>query len=239
MTHKRSPRPWILTGITTITLATAACSTVETAAPPKLEPSGSAYATPTQKPPVDNHAYEKARTSRAPKDASGPAPEVTVTVTATPTMDPPTDLPQVLEIPAFDIVSDVVPVGKDASGGVAVPDDISTTGWYERSAWIGAPQGSIVLVGHRDSAVDGAGALYGIEQLEVGDSLVVSAQDGAPQRFRVSEIKSVEKTKFSTIVESVFDLASPYRLTLITCGGDFDSATGSYLSNIIVTAYPE
>ena len=239
MTHKRSPRPWILTGITTITLATAACATVESTAPPEPESSGTAYATPTQKPPVDNSSYEKTRPSKTPKESREPAPEVTVTITATPTMDAPTDLPQVLEIPAFDVVSDVVPVGKDASGGVAVPDDIRTTGWYERSAWIGAQQGSIVLVGHRDSAADGAGALYGIEQLEVGDSLVLSAQDGTPQRFRVREIKSVEKTKFSTIVEDVFDLASPYRLTLITCGGAFDEAAGSYLSNIIVTAYPE
>ena len=53
------------------------------------------------------------------------------------------------------------------------------------------------------------------------------------------EITSVEKTKFSTIVDDVFDLDSPYRLTLITCGGAFDEAAGSYLSNIIVTAYPE
>ena len=154
-------------------------------------------------------------------------------------MDPTTGLPQVLEIPSFDVMSEVVPVGKDASGGVAVPDDIHTTGWYDKSAWIGAPQGSIVLVGHRDSAIDGAGALYGIEELSVGDSVVLSAQDGRPQRFRVREIKSVEKTRFSTIVEDVFDLNSPYRLTLITCGGAFDESTGSYLSNIIVTAYPE
>lgn len=64
-------------------------------------------------------------------------------------------------------------------------------------------------------------------------------QDSEPHRFRVREIKSVEKTRFSTIVEDVFRPDSPYRLTLITCGGAFDEAEGSYLSNIIVTAYPE
>jgi len=168
-----------------------------------------------------------------------PAPEVTVTVTAQPTMNQATDQPALLRIPSFDVTSEVVSVGLDSAGGVVVPDDISVTGWYDRSSWIGAPFGSIVLVGHRDSAVAGAGALYGIEELQVGESLVLTAQDGAPHRFRVREIKSVEKTRFSTIVEEVFGSDSPYRLTLITCGGAFDEAAGSYVSNIIVTAYPE
>ena len=233
MTNHRAAGPWIIASITSITLTAAACSANSTSTS-----SGSAYA--TRKPAVDNYSYEKTgRTAIPSQNSTQPVPEVTVTVTATPSMDPATGLPQILEIPSFDVMSTVVPVGKDASGGVAVPDDIRTTGWYDKSAWIGAPQGSIVLVGHRDSAIDGAGALYGIEELSVGDSLVLSAQDGKPQRFRVREIKSVEKTRFSTIVADVFDLNSPYRLTLITCGGAFDEAAGSYLSNIIVTAYPE
>lgn len=172
-------------------------------------------------------------------ESAQPAPQVTVTVTAQPTMNQVTDQPSLLRIPSFDVTSEVVSVGLDSGGGVVVPEDISVTGWYDQSSWIGAPFGSIVLVGHRDSAVAGAGALYGIEELQMGDSLVLTAQDGEPHRFRVREIKSVEKTRFSTIVEDVFGSDSPYRLTLITCGGAFDEAAGSYLSNIIVTAYPE
>ena len=181
-----------------------------------------------------------AASAPAPGDApSGPMPEVTVTVTAQPTMDPATQQPALLRIPSFDVSSEVIRVGQDASGGVVVPEDISVTGWYDGSSWIDAPFGSIVLVGHRDSAVDGAGALYGIEELQIGDSIVLAGQDGQPHRFRVREIKSVEKTRFSSIVEDVFRPDSPYRLTLITCGGAFDESEGSYLSNIIVTAYPE
>ena len=208
------------------------------------------------KPSVDNESYIKSpalrptasatprplSTERAASSKSAgndPTPEVTVTVTAAPTMDPIADQPAVLRIPSFDVTSDVVAVGQDASGGVVVPEDVRVTGWYDRSSWIGSPLGSIVLVGHRDSAVAGAGALYGIEELQVGDSVVLASQDGEPHRFRVREIKSVEKTRFSSIVEEVFRPDSPYRLTLITCGGAFDDAAGSYLSNIIVTAYPE
>ena len=175
----------------------------------------------------------------ADNSSAEPVPQVTVTVTAQPTMNPVTDQPAVLRIPSFDVASDVVAVGLDSGGGVVVPEDISVTGWYDRSSWIGAPFGSIVLVGHRDSAIDGAGALYGIEELQTGDTVVLAAQDGQIHRFRIREIKSVEKARFSTIVDDVFRPDSPYRLTLITCGGAFDEAEGSYLSNIIVTAYPE
>ena len=140
MTNRRMSGPWIIASVTTITLSTAACSThvAETAA--------TTYA--ASKPPVDNYSYEKTGATPAlplptgPATPAEPAPEVTVTVTATPTIDTRTGLPQVLEIPSFGVVSDVIAVGKDATGGVAVPDDIHTTGWYDRSAWIGAPQGS-------------------------------------------------------------------------------------------------
>ena len=236
-------RSWIIATITTVALSAAACSATNGVS---STGGGGRTTGDNDKPRVDNHSYQRTgalplptTTPDAQARDGNPMPEVTVTVTATPTMDAATEQPQVLEIPAFDVASDVVPVGKDAEGGVAVPEDVRQTGWYDRSSWIGAPEGSIVLVGHRDSAVAGAGALFGIEQLEMGDTIVLSAQDGTPHRFRVREIRSVEKTRFSSIVDDVFDPQSPYRLTLITCGGDFDYSAGSYLSNIIVTAYPQ
>lgn len=232
------------------TMALAACTA----------PSATTTTVDNAKPPIDNGSFDarptalptgsadspaaparkSATSGPGPGDApTDPMPAVTITVTAQPTMHPATEQPALLRIPSFDVSSEVIRVGRDASGGVLVPEDISVTGWYEGSSWIDAPFGSIVLVGHRDSAVDGAGALYGIEELQIGDSIVLAGQDGQPHRFRVREIKSVEKARFSTIVEDVFSPDSPYRLTLITCGGRFDEAAGSYLSNIIVTAYPE
>ena len=233
-------------------LALAACSSPPTAMPStvvdnvKLPMDNGSYAASPAPLPTGSVASpgdrsgSPAASAPQPRDASAePVPEVTVTVTAQPTMDPASQQPALLRIPSFDVSSEVIRVGQDASGGVVVPDNVSETGWYDGSSWIDAPFGSIVLVGHRDSAVDGAGALYGIEELQIGDSVVLAGQDGQPHRFRVREIKSVEKTRFSTIVEDVFRPDSPYRLTLITCGGAFDDAEGSYLSNIIVTAYPE
>lgn len=224
---------------------TASCgNSMESSSPTTPERADMTYADAMLKEPIDNHSYERSASPSPTASAPAPAPtsamaNPTVTVTAPGTADPVTGVPAELEIPSFDVVADVVTVGLDSGGGVQVPEDISTVGWYDRSSWIGASQGSIVLVGHRDSAVAGAGALYGIEELTMGDSIVVRSADGDATRFVVREISSVEKTRFSTIVEKVFSVDSPYRLTLITCGGGFDENEGSYLSNIIVTAYPE
>ena len=143
-----------------------------------------------------------------------------------------------VSIEALGVDAPVVPVGLDAGGGVAVPDDIGVVGWYESSALIGAQRGSSVLVGHRDEADVGLGALGAIESLAPGDEVAVTAEGGRNVRYVVEEVTYVEKASFSAIVEEVFDLEGPPRLILITCGGAFDDAAGSYLSNVIVTARP-
>ena len=157
---------------------------------------------------------------------------------AAPVGPPSGAVPVEVVIPGMGVTAPVVPVGLDSGGGVFVPEDVRTLGWYSASVLPAAAEGSSVIVGHRDSAVQGAGALSGIENLSPGERIEVRTLQGELAVFEVSEVELVEKSNFDSIVRDAFGTTGEHRLTLITCGGAFDSAARSYISNVIVTAVP-
>ena len=150
----------------------------------------------------------------------------------------PEAIPRRIALPELGVQAPVIEVGLDEAGGVVVPDDVTAVGWYRGSVSLDSLAGSTVIVGHRNSAVAGSGAFDNLEGLEAGDRLRVVDESGTAHRFRVSEVEMVLKEDFASIVREAFGTDGAHRLTLITCGGDFDSATGSYLSYVIVTATP-
>lgn len=147
-------------------------------------------------------------------------------------------IPLTLAIPRLNSRSQIVEVGLDENKGVAVPDDPLVIGWYNESADLSAPTGSMVLVGHRNSRVYGAGSLEWLETLQIGDFIYVMGTHHTAVKFSVTNVQSVLKTSFTDIVAEAFSNKGGFRLTIITCGGEFDYSTGHYLSNIVVTAVP-
>jgi sortase (surface protein transpeptidase) len=143
-----------------------------------------------------------------------------------------------LSIPDLGVESPVVTTSMDASRGVAVPEDVMETGWYDGSRRLGASYGSTVIVGHRDSATQGSGALFGIEELPLGSTITVTAQDGTTHEFIVDSVELIDKSLLPAEAPRIFSLTGEYRLVLITCGGAFDEGARSYLSNVVVTALP-
>lgn len=144
--------------------------------------------------------------------------------------------PSSVSIPSMGVQASVIPVGLDDGGGVFVPDDVRTLGWYTASVPVAADQGSAVIVGHRDSAVQGAGAFSGIENLAEGEVIEVVTASGDVETYIVEEVKVVAKSNFASVAEETFTLKGEHRLTLITCGGAFDSSARSYVSNVFVIA---
>ena len=67
-------------------------------------------------------------------------------------------------------------------------------------------------------------------------ALLVIGTDGQERRYAVESVQTV--TKADVPWDSIFDRAGPGRLTLVTCGGEFDYDARSYLSNVIVSANP-
>ena len=62
----------------------------------------------------------------------------------------------------------------------------------------------------------------------------VKRSDGTLVEFRVTTVQMYLKDRFPT--EAVYGPTPDAEVRLITCGGAFDSATGHYLSNMVVYA---
>jgi len=78
------------------------------------------------------------------------------------------------------------------------------------------------------------GVFADLAQLVAGDEVVVDRADGSTARFVVVEVDQMAKEDFPTA--EVYGDLDHAGLRLITCGGDFDAATGDYLDDVVVYA---
>lgn len=148
----------------------------------------------------------------------------------------PSDPPVSVEVDAVRIEADVVPVGIADDGQMKLPRDPDIVGWYRYGPTAGNGQGSVVLAGHVDTRRHGIGQLSRLRETEVGDEIVVSTESGADIRYTVEDVRSIPKAELP--LAEVFSRDGDERLVLITCGGEFDRARGSYTDNVVVTAAP-
>lgn len=139
-----------------------------------------------------------------------------------------------MRFPGLDVDAAVVPVGVDGGGAMEVPVDVATVGWYRFGPAPGAPAGSAVLSGHVDDRVQGPGAFYQLVDLRPGDPVEITGADGTALGFQVVSSRSVAKEELP--VDELFARTGAPRLTLITCGGEFDPAARSYRENVVVVA---
>jgi hypothetical protein len=80
-----------------------------------------------------------------------------------------------------------------------------------------------------------------IGKLNPGDAVYVFGKQNAQARhevkFRVTGVRTYHKKHLP--YKEIFDQKSVGRIAIVTCGGPFDAATGSYLDNIVVFAVPD
>lgn len=145
-------------------------------------------------------------------------------------------VPRRLSIPALDVDARIVPVGLEADEAIEIPDDVDIVGWYELGVPPGADRGSAVLVAHRDGRGQGRGVFYDLGSMDLGDLVRVRDDAGTSLVFEVVARESLRKTGLP--YDELFTAAGPPRLTLISCGGEYDADRGGYQDNIIVTAVP-
>jgi sortase (surface protein transpeptidase) len=140
--------------------------------------------------------------------------------------------PVALTIPAIGIRTRLIRLGLTASGALEVPPTTAVAGWYSGSPLPGAI-GSAVIAGHVDSR-SGSGVFFRLHLLRPHDQIYVTEADGTVAVFRVNVVRSYPKTQFPT--GAVYGPTPDAQLRVITCGGSFDPALGSYLSNVVVYA---
>jgi hypothetical protein len=145
--------------------------------------------------------------------------------------------PAKLIVPDLDLEATVSAVGIDErTGEFAVPPSVDRVGWYRYGPGFTAETGSIVIAGHVDSAEQGKGAFFKLGSLSSGDRMSLVDDDGEAREFTVVGRERYSKTKIP--LDKYFARDGDLRLTLITCGGPFDAATGHYRDNVVVTATP-
>jgi LPXTG-site transpeptidase (sortase) family protein len=140
--------------------------------------------------------------------------------------------PVSLVIPSIGVTSALVHLGLTSGGALQVPPTPAVAGWYTGSPRPGSI-GSAVIAGHIDSAT-GPGIFFRLSQLQRGDRVYVRRADGTLAVFEVTEVQMFAKDAFPTA--AVYGAVPDPELRLITCGGTFDYATRSYLSNTVVYA---
>jgi hypothetical protein len=144
----------------------------------------------------------------------------------------PVALPRSLVIPAIGVRTRLIRLGQTASGALQVPGTTTVAGWYTGSPRPGAI-GSSVIAGHVDS-YRGPGIFFRLRLLRPGDRVYVRRADATVAAFRVTQVRQYRKSHFPAA--AVYGPAPQPELHLLTCGGVFDHAAGSYLSNVVVYA---
>ena len=142
--------------------------------------------------------------------------------------------PTRVRVPAAGIDAALAAVGLDAAGALAVPADGATAGWFADGTTPGA-RGPAVLTGHVDGG--GAPAVFArLDELRPGDPVLVDRDGESTLRFVVTRVARHPKSSFPTA--AVYGPTTGPELRLITCGGSFDRAAGSYADNVVVWAVP-
>jgi hypothetical protein len=144
---------------------------------------------------------------------------------------PPSE-PTHVRIPSIEVDSALVGLGLQDDGRMEVPPGAFPAGWYT-----GAPTpgelGPAILAGHVDHG-GRAGVFSRLHDLQPGDAVEVSREDGTTVVFRVTQVEQHPKDTFPTV--AVYGDIDHAGLRLITCGGPFDRRVRSYEDNIVVFA---
>jgi len=143
--------------------------------------------------------------------------------------------PVSIEIPAIGVRSKLLHLGVSTDGSIQVPSLAATPGrpaWYKYSATPGQI-GVSVIEGHVDTR-SGPGIFFRLGGLRPGDNVEVRLADGTVAVFRVTGVRQYLKSNFPA--KAIYASTRYAALRLITCGGDFDAATGHYLSSTVVFA---
>jgi hypothetical protein len=144
-----------------------------------------------------------------------------------------TSLPVRLLIPAIGVDTALQQLRLSSDGSLQAPSAWQVAGWYAGGIRPGQP-GPAVIAGHVDSLY-GPAVFFRLRQLHHGDQVIVKRQDRQTLVFLVDAVDHFPKDNFPT--ELVYGPTPLPELRLITCGGDFDPHTMSYLDNLVVSAH--
>jgi LPXTG-site transpeptidase (sortase) family protein len=105
--------------------------------------------------------------------------------------------------------------------------------WYKDLAGLGE-SGNVVMAGHIDYWNVGPAVFYTLAHIKEGAPINVTGEDGEVYAYQVEWIRNY--TADDAPLDEIVGPTPRESLTLITCGGPFDYATGHYLERTVVRA---
>jgi sortase (surface protein transpeptidase) len=91
------------------------------------------------------------------------------------------------------------------------------------------------MAGHLDYWDVGPAVLYNINNLNQGDTISVTGEDGIVYTYEVDWRENFETA--NAPLDQIVGPTDNQSLTLITCGGPFDYTNGVYLERTVVRAH--
>jgi sortase (surface protein transpeptidase) len=136
-----------------------------------------------------------------------------------------------VSVPALGTSAPIVRVGVDRTGQMVVPPGARQVAWLDQGGVFGQTN-NLVLAGHISWA-GVPGAFERIGDLSSGDTIVL-ALDGKRMTFRVRWVCAFART--SSRAAQIMGYTTTPSLTLITCGGTWDSYAGTHNERIAARA---
>jgi sortase (surface protein transpeptidase) len=130
-----------------------------------------------------------------------------------------------------------VELGAVVDGAMQDPSGPWVVSWYEPLGKVGEG-GNVVMAGHVDYWNVGPAVFWDIRELPAGEIIRVVGEDGKNYEYAVQWIERYDAAGLTpeVIQNDIVGDTGEETLTLITCGGTFDPATGEYNERWVVRA---
>jgi hypothetical protein len=138
-----------------------------------------------------------------------------------------------LTVPSIGVSTDLQPLRLAGDGSLQAPTKWQVAGWFADGI-VPGEVGPAVIAGHIDST-GGPAVFYRLRELIVGATIFVTDQDGTVLSFVVDGVREYQKDQFPT--KAVYGPTPTPELRLISCTGEFDHSSRSYLNNLVVSAH--
>jgi LPXTG-site transpeptidase (sortase) family protein len=140
--------------------------------------------------------------------------------------------PVSIAIDSIDVNADVETL-ETVNGAMQAPTGPQVVSWYKETARPGET-GNVVLAGHLNYWGVPEGVFFDLKNVEEGDVITLHDIDGAAYQYAVTSVEQVASDVVAS--EVLAPVEGQETLTLITCGGEWDSEVSEYDERTIVKA---
>jgi sortase A len=146
--------------------------------------------------------------------------------------------PIALQVDKFGIDAPIE-IGAIADGVMQDPSGPWVVAWYDQLGKV-RERNNVVMAGHVDYYTVGPAVFWNVRDLVPGDIVRVIDENGEAVEYSVewAQMYDVATELTPEVIQTdIVGDTGKESLTLITCGGPFDPATGQYLQRFVVRAH--